>query len=140
MTDPEPGIYHLLIQLKDEDYTSIQKSLTLTFEDLPEIIKEEIKQNDLKNETIPVFKFIPPPIKNITSAKKPKFTGNYVMMQIDEIDTIGLLTVKFNKRMNTNYSSPFLNKTYINIYIEEYIDNLQINWTVKSFVGQYLQI
>ena len=59
------------------------------------------------------------------------------------------MTVTFSEMMDTNFSKPFLNETFINITAipaelgEEYepeIRNLNLTWKVKNFTGRELNI
>jgi hypothetical protein len=59
------------------------------------------------------------------------------------------MTITFSEDMNTNYSLPFLNESFINIAIvpielgDEYeaeVRNLNLTWEVKNFSGKVLNI
>ena len=70
--------------------------------------------------------------------------------QIDKTDGLGKVYIGFNKLMNVNYSTPFLNSTYLNIRVKPFIGeyditntsrNLNItSWKVLSFIGDQLQL
>jgi hypothetical protein len=59
------------------------------------------------------------------------------------------MTITFSEDMNTNYSLPFLNESFIIIAIvpielgDEYeaeVRNLNLTWEVKNFSGKVLNI
>jgi len=59
------------------------------------------------------------------------------------------MTIKFSERVNWNYSKPFLNKTYIQIYIKPFVDkydeydvprNLNLTWEMRNCKNNTLEI
>ena len=54
--------------------------------------------------------------QNETSQKNVK----YCDWIIESIDSLGKMVIFFNQEMNTNMSLPFLNTSYIDIYIKPF--------------------
>ena len=79
-----------------------------------------------------------------------KRNNNYVNWNIDKTDGLGRVHIRFSEQMNVNYSSKFINTTYLAINIKPYIGkydqdevarNLNISsWKVLEFVGNSLDL
>ena len=69
--------------------------------------------------------------------------------EIESIDGLGNMTIKFDDSINWNYSKQFLNETFIDIFIDPFIGeydqyetprDLNLTWKVREFKNNILAL